>query len=62
MKKAKKRFKFRRKPFRYRESKEFLDLEAGLIYPDGEDDEDYRLNANLNREEIKAHTMKNQFK
>ncbi|HEY8395251.1 MAG TPA: hypothetical protein VIK96_00580 [Bacilli bacterium] len=62
MKKAKRKFKYQRRPFRYRESKDFIDLEVGLIYPDGDDDEDYRTNPNLNREEIKAVSMKNQLK
>ncbi|MGI6767508.1 MAG: hypothetical protein ACOX43_00190 [Bacilli bacterium] len=60
MKKTKKKFKYRKRPYRFRESKDFFDLEVGLIYPDGDDDEDFRLNPNPNRKDI--YLTENQFK
>ncbi|MDD4000806.1 MAG: hypothetical protein PHX62_07960 [Bacilli bacterium] len=60
MKKPK--LKYRKRPYLTQNQNQTYDLEIGeLIYPDGEDEFNYRTNPNPNREEIKELSKKNQL-
>ncbi|GEM_PF-1004793 len=59
MKKAKNRFRFRKRISFHKGSNL---VEAALVFPDGDDDEDLRLYPNPNREEVRSASKKNQFK
>jgi hypothetical protein len=63
MKKNKEKQKYRKRPYLFRTDKSVFNLEIGeLVYPDGEDDEDYRMNSNPNRKEINKLTKENQLR